>query len=77
MPRTQLIKNKNMIKNLLKVVRLVGEHMSGKVCLSPLHLTQPNIPLEQIALVLKKRQVSFKLTPQQKGSFSNFILRSQ
>ena len=47
-----------MIKNLLKVVRLVGEHMSGKVCLSPLHLTQPNIPLEQIALVLKKRQVS-------------------
>ena len=31
--------------------------MSGKVCLSPLHLTQPNIPLEEIAMVLKKRQV--------------------
>ena len=40
-----------------QVVRLVGEHMSGKVCLSPLHLTQPNIPLEEIAMVLKKRQV--------------------
>ena len=36
---------------------MVGEHMSGKVCLSPLHLTQPNIPLEEIAMVLKKRQV--------------------
>jgi hypothetical protein len=40
-----------------QVVRLVGEHMSGKVCLSPLHLQQSNIPLKDIAVVLKQRQV--------------------
>ena len=30
----------------VKVIRLVGEHMSGKLTLSPLHLAEPHIPLQ-------------------------------
>ena len=30
----------------IEVIRLVGEHMSGKVTLSPLVLDKPHIPLE-------------------------------
>merc|ERR1719410_166653 len=59
----------------MQVVRLVGEHMSGKVCLTPLHLTQPNIPLEQIALVLKKRQESMRLKPND-GNAATHLIRS-
>jgi len=59
----------------MQVVRLVGEHMSGKVCLSPLHLTQPNIPLEEIAMVLKKRQESMRLKPND-GNAATHLIRS-
>jgi pyruvate dehydrogenase phosphatase len=59
----------------MQVVRLVGEHMSGKVCLSPLHLTQPNIPLEEIAMVLKKRQESIRLKPND-GNAATHLIRS-
>ena len=38
--------NMILIKRLFQVIRLVGEHMSGKLTLSPLHLSQPHIPLE-------------------------------
>ncbi len=39
---------------LTQVIRLVGEHMSGKVTLSPLQLTKPNLPLAEIAAILKQ-----------------------
>jgi len=39
----------------MQVVRLVGEHMSGKTTLSPLQLSDKNIPLKDIADMLKKK----------------------
>ena len=40
--------NKCILRSLccVKVIRLVGEHMSGKLTLSPLHLAEPHIPLQ-------------------------------
>ena len=48
----------------IKVIRLVGEHMSGKVTLSPLLLTKPNLPLAEIAAILKQvSRLPLKLSP--------------
>merc|ERR1719153_288922 len=59
--------------HIIKVVRLVGEHMSGKVTLSPLHLTKPNIPLEDISVVLKQRQAAMRLKPIDSNAATHLI----
>ena len=58
-----------------QVVRLVGEHMSGKVTLSPLHLTQPNLPLEEISAVLRQRQAAMKMKPTDSNAATHLIRR--
>merc|ERR1712083_890336 len=50
----------------MQVVRLVGEHMSGKTTLSPLHLSQPHIPLKQ-------RQAAMRLKPTDSNAATHLI----
>lgn len=57
----------------MQVIRLVGEHMSGKLTLSPLHLAQPHIPLEDIAVLLQKRQAAMKLKPVDTNASTHLI----
>jgi len=57
----------------MQVVRLVGEHMSGKTTLSPLHLSQPNIPLNNIATLLKQRQAAMRLKPTDSNAATHLI----
>jgi len=57
----------------MQVVRLVGEHMSGKQCLSPLEVTQPNIPLGEIAALLKSRQDAMRLRPTDSNAATHLI----
>jgi len=57
----------------MQVIRLVGEHMSGKLTLSPLHLTQPHVPLEDIAALLRKRQAAMKLKPVDSNAATHLI----
>jgi len=57
----------------MQVIRLVGEHMSGKVVLSPLHLSQPHIPLEDIAQLLRHRQAAMKLKPTDSNAATHLI----
>jgi len=57
----------------MQVVRLVGEHLSGKSTLSPLHLTQPNVPLADIASLLKKRQAAMRLKPTDTNAATHLI----
>jgi len=57
----------------MQVVRLVGEHMSGKVTLSPLHLTKDNIPLADIAALLKQRQAAMRLKPTDSNAATHLI----
>ena len=56
-----------------QVVRLVGEHMLGKVTLSPLQLTKPNIPLADISTLLKKRQAAMRLKPNDTNAATHLI----
>jgi len=57
----------------MQVVRLVGEHMSGKTTLSPLHLSQPHIPLNNIATLLKQRQAAMRLKPTDSNAATHLI----
>ena len=58
----------------MQVIRLVGEHMSGKVTLSPLNLNQQvDITLGEIATVLNKRQAALKLKPQDSNAATHLI----
>jgi len=57
----------------MQVVRLVGEHMSGKVTLSPLHLSHPNVPLADIAALLKQRQAAMRLKPTDSNAATHLI----
>jgi len=57
----------------MQVVRLVGEHMSGKVTLSPLQLTQSSIPLQDIAGLLKQRQAAMRLKPTDTNAATHLI----
>eukprot|EP00088_Acartia_fossae_P027203 TRINITY_DN27950_c0_g1_i3.p1 TRINITY_DN27950_c0_g1~~TRINITY_DN27950_c0_g1_i3.p1 ORF type:complete len:553 (+),score=76.70 TRINITY_DN27950_c0_g1_i3:112-1770(+) len=57
----------------MQVIRLVGEHMSGKLTLSPLHLAQPHVPLEDIAMLLRKRQAAMKLKPVDSNAATHLI----
>jgi pyruvate dehydrogenase phosphatase len=57
----------------MQVIRLVGEHMSGKVTLSPLHLIEPHIPLEDIASLLRQREAAMKLKPTDANAATHLI----
>ena len=57
----------------MEVVRLVGEHLSGKVTMSLLHLTQPNLPLAKIAQILKRRQDAMRLKPTDTNAATHLI----
>jgi len=58
----------------MQVIRLVGEHMSGKVTLSPLNLNQQvDVTLGAIASVLGKRQAAMKLKPQDSNAATHLI----
>lgn len=47
----------------LEAVRLVGEHMSGKMTLSPLRLPRKNMKLSEINEMLLHRKEGFKRKP--------------
>lgn len=47
----------------LEAVRLVGEHMSGKVTLSPLKLPRKNMKLSEINEMLLQRKEGLKKKP--------------
>ena len=47
----------------MQVIRLVGEHMSGKITLSPLTVSGDGICLSEINEVLRQRQAAMKLKP--------------
>lgn len=58
----------------MRVIRLVGEHMQGKITLSPLVLANvAEIKLLEIAAVLKKRQTAMKLKPQDLNAATHLI----
>jgi len=57
----------------MQVVRLVGEHMSGKVTLSPLVLSDPHRPLAEISDILRYRQAAMRLKPQDSNAATHLI----
>jgi len=58
----------------MQVIRLIGEHISGKVTLSPLVLN-PNTDIHfgELKNALKKRQAAMKLKPQDLNSATHLI----
>ena len=57
----------------MQVVRLVGEHMSGKSTLNSLQLTDCNVQLKDIAALLKKRQAAMRLKPSDTNAATHLI----
>lgn len=57
----------------LQVVRLVGEHMSGKVTLSPLKLPRKNMKLEEINEMLLQRKEGLKTKPKDTNAATHLI----
>lgn len=57
----------------MQVVRLVGEHMSGKSTLSPLQLSHNNVQLKDIAALLKQRQAAMRLKPTDTNAATHLI----
>jgi len=58
----------------MQVIRLVGEHMQGKITLSPLLLNESiDIRLSDLKKMLKKRQAAMKLKPQDLNSATHLI----
>jgi len=58
----------------MQVIRLVGEHMQGKITLSPLLLSESvDIRFSDLRKVLKKRQAAMKLKPQDLNSATHLI----
>ena len=55
------------------MVRLVGEHMSGKSTLNSLQLTDCNVQLKDIAALLKKRQAAMRLKPSDTNAATHLI----
>ena len=47
----------------MQVIRLVGEHMSGKVTLSPLNLEDVTVELDEVSQLLKQRHAALKVKP--------------
>ncbi|XP_075229114.1 pyruvate dehydrogenase [acetyl-transferring]-phosphatase 1-like protein, mitochondrial [Lycorma delicatula] len=57
----------------LQVVRLVGEHMSGKVTLSPLRLPRKEMRLADINNMLIQRQQGLKTKPQDRNAATHLL----
>lgn len=57
----------------LEAVRLVGEHMSGKVTLSPFRLPRSNMALNEINKALQQRKEVLKLKPIDKNAATHLI----
>lgn len=57
----------------LQVVRLVGEHMSGKVTLSPLKLPRKNMKLNEINEMLLQRKEGLKTKPKDTNASTHLI----
>jgi len=57
----------------LQVVRLVGEHMSGKVTLSPFNLPRQNMTLNEINEALLQRKEGLKMKPIDKNAATHLI----
>lgn len=57
----------------LQVVRLVGEHMSGKVTLSPLKLPRRNMKLSDINEMLLQRKEGLKTKPKDTNAATHLI----
>ena len=58
----------------MQVIRLVGEHMQGKITLSPLVLNENiDIKFRDLKRVLKKRQSAMKLKPQDLNAATHLI----
>lgn len=55
------------------MVRLVGEHMSGKVTLTPLKLPNENMKLKDINNLLLQRRVSLKRKPVDANACTHLI----
>lgn len=57
----------------LQVVRLVGEHMSGKVTLSPFKLPRTNMKLNDINQLLLQRKEGLKMKPLDTNAATHLI----
>ncbi|CAH0385098.1 unnamed protein product [Bemisia tabaci] len=57
----------------LQVVRLVGEHMSGKVILNPLQLPRKSMTLNEINDLLLQRQEGLKMKPIDSNAATHLI----
>lgn len=58
----------------MQVIRLVGEHMQGKITLSPLVLNESvDVKFNDLFRVLKQRQSAMKLKPQDLNSATHLI----
>ncbi|KAL1116968.1 hypothetical protein AAG570_004296 [Ranatra chinensis] len=57
----------------LQVVRLVGEHMFGKVTLSPLRLPRKNMKLHEISTLLKQRHEGLNKVPIDRNAATHLI----
>lgn len=57
----------------LQVVRLVGEHMSGKITLSPLKLPRKNMKLGEVNEMLLQRKEGLKIKPQDRNAATHLI----
>ncbi|XP_045464566.1 pyruvate dehydrogenase [acetyl-transferring]-phosphatase 1, mitochondrial isoform X1 [Harmonia axyridis] len=57
----------------LQTVRLVGEHMKGKVTLSPLKLPQKNMKLGEINEILLQRKEGMKTKPRDSNAATHLI----
>ncbi|KAF2896745.1 hypothetical protein ILUMI_09428 [Ignelater luminosus] len=57
----------------LQVIRLVGEHMSGKVTLSPLKLPRKNMKLNEINEMLLQRKEGLKMKPKDRNAATHLI----
>lgn len=57
----------------LEAVRLVGEHMSGKVTLSPLRLPRKNMKLSEINELLLQRKEGLEKKPLDSNAATHLI----
>ncbi|KAF5272767.1 hypothetical protein FQA39_LY07794 [Lamprigera yunnana] len=57
----------------LQVVRYVGEHMSGKVTLSPLKLPRKNMKLIEINELLLQRKEGLKMKPKDRNAATHLL----
>lgn len=57
----------------LQAVRLVGEHMKGKVTLHPLKLPRKNMTLSEINEMLLQRKEGLKIKPKDSNAATHII----